>query len=102
MAWISATYIVTAGTEDVRRRAEALALEQSVEMPLAAIADPEIRETIVARVAAIEPHSEGRHRVTLELAAETTGGDATQLVNMLFGNCSLQDDIELEDVGVQA
>ncbi|MGH7716721.1 MAG: RuBisCO large subunit C-terminal-like domain-containing protein, partial [Vulcanimicrobiaceae bacterium] len=39
-----------------------------------------------------------RFRVTLQLATATTGEDVTQLTNMLFGNCSLQDDVELDSV----
>lgn len=102
MAWISATYLVTSTRAEIARRAEALALEQSVEMPLAAVTDRRILSTIVARVAAIEPVDERRHRVVLHLAAATTGGDPTQLVNVLFGNCSLQDDVELQDVELPA
>ncbi|MBV8423867.1 MAG: ribulose 1,5-bisphosphate carboxylase, partial [Candidatus Eremiobacteraeota bacterium] len=98
MAWISATYLVTSTKDEIGRRAEALALEQSVEMPLGAITDRRILSTIVARVASVEPADERRFRVVLHLAAATTGGDPTQLVNMLFGNCSLQDDVELAHV----
>jgi len=98
MAWISATYLLTSRSEEVQKRAAALALEQSVEMPFEAVRDEKIRESIVARVTAIEPLDPQRHRVTLQLATATTGEDVTQLTNMLFGNCSLQDDVYLEDV----
>ncbi len=98
MAWVSATYLLTSRADEVKKRAAALALEQSVEMPLDAVGDPKIRESIVARVASIEAIDAQRHRVTLQLATATTGEDVTQLTNMLFGNCSLQDDVELEDV----
>jgi len=36
--------------------------------------------------------------VVLAIATETTGGEAGQLANMLFGNCSLQPEVELVDV----
>jgi ribulose-bisphosphate carboxylase large chain len=98
MAWISATYVIESTPSEIKARSEALALEQSVEMPLAAVADPHIRETIVGRVAAIEPIDGSRFRVQINLATATTGGDPVQLTNMLFGNCSLQDDVQLEDV----
>ena len=67
-------------------------------MPLEAVSDPKIRDSIVARVASIEPIDTQQYRVIVHLAAATTGGDVTQLTNMLFGNCSLQDDVRLEDV----
>jgi len=98
MAWVSATYLLESRADEVHKRAAALALEQSVEMPLEAVADPKIRDSIVARVASIEALDSQRHRVTLQLATATTGEDVTQLTNMLFGNCSLQDDVALEDV----
>ena len=98
MAWISATYLVTASEDAIRARAQALALEQSVEMPLAAVTDAQIRDEVVARVAEIEPVASGRYRVELELAAATVGTDPAQLMNMLFGNCSLQEDVELVNV----
>jgi ribulose-bisphosphate carboxylase large chain len=98
MAWISATYLLSSSADDVRARAQALALEQSVELPLAAVRDARIREEIVARIAGIEPVDSGRYRVTVELAVATVGKNPAQLLNMLFGNCSLQDDVELQDV----
>lgn len=98
MAWLTVTYLISAPVDGIRARAEALALEQSVEMPLGAVRDRRIREEIVGRVEAIEPAGEERFRVTLSLAAATTGSEVTQLINMLFGNCSLQDDVYLEDV----
>lgn len=105
MARFSATYVISARVDAVRERAEALALEQSVEMPLAAVRDRDIRENVVARVAEIKPvdiadgpKESGRFRVTLMLSTATVDGDPAQLLNMVFGNCSLQDDVELEDV----
>ncbi|MGH7662332.1 MAG: RuBisCO large subunit C-terminal-like domain-containing protein [Vulcanimicrobiaceae bacterium] len=98
MAWISATYFLSSTSDDVRSRAQALALEQSVELPLAAVRDARIREEIVARVAGVEPVENARYRVTLELAVATVGENPAQLLNMLFGNCSLQEDVELHDV----
>lgn len=98
MAWISATYLMSSTADDVGSRAEALALEQSVELPLAAVRDARIREEIVARVAAVEPVDSGRYLVKLKLAAATVDENPAQLLNMLFGNCSLQDDVELHDI----
>lgn len=97
MTRLLAHYLVTAAHTDIRARAQALALEQSVEMPLAAITDVAIRTEIVATVEAITPAGHGRYRVVLGLAGATLGRDLGQLLNMLFGNCSLQPDVELID-----
>lgn len=95
-ARLLATYRLSGGG-DIAARAEALAAEQSVEMPVAAIRDPGVTEHVLARVESILASGE-EHRVTLALAAATTGPEPSQLANMLFGNCSLQPDVALESV----
>src|SRR5947209_4919988 len=102
MAWLTATYLIESEPERIRERAEALAIEQSVECPLEAVRDPRIREDIVARVASVEPAGERRYRVGVQIAVETTGGDTAQLVNMVFGNCSLWDNVQFVDVELPA
>lgn len=99
---IEAVYRVRCAPGAIEARALAIATEQSVEMPLAAIADDWIRDEIVARVEGIEPEpvaaaAQDAWRVTLSLDARTVGGDPGQLMNMLFGNSSLQPDVELLD-----
>lgn len=102
---ILATYRIAASAGDIEARARALAAEQSVEMPVEAIRDARVLAEVVATVENILPsHSgrgvggEGSFEVTLGLAVETTGHEASQLVNMLFGNCSLQPEVALVDV----
>lgn len=90
------TYHIDAAADAIEARAEALACEQSIEMPLAAIPNEFVRGEVVARVGDITPLAPGRHAVTLEIASETTGHETAQLMNMLFGNCSLQEDVTLE------
>ncbi|MFO1309749.1 MAG: RuBisCO large subunit C-terminal-like domain-containing protein [Burkholderiales bacterium] len=99
---LTATYVLRADPSSVAARAEALALEQSVEVPLAAVRDARVRHEVVARVASIAALGGGRHEVRLEIAFETTGGEPGQLLNMLFGNSSLHDDVELVDVDLSA
>ncbi|MGZ5039793.1 MAG: RuBisCO large subunit C-terminal-like domain-containing protein [Usitatibacter sp.] len=94
---ILATYRITASESESRVRAEALALEQSVEMPLAAIGDERIVSGVVAKVVEIRPRAD-EFDVVLGLAPATTGNEASQLMNMLFGNCSLQPEVQLIDV----
>ena len=94
---ILATYRISAPEPEIRARAEALATEQSVEMPLAAIRDERVLKEIVATVESIRPQA-GGFEVVLGIAPATTGNETSQLVNMLFGNCSLQPEVELADV----
>jgi ribulose-bisphosphate carboxylase large chain len=98
---ILATYRISASESESRARAEALAAEQSVEMPVCAIQDERILNDIVATVESIRPHA-AQFEVVLGIAPATTGNEASQLVNMLFGNCSLQPEVELVDVQLPA
>jgi ribulose-bisphosphate carboxylase large chain len=94
---ILATYRIHAPDTDARARAQALAAEQSVEMPVEAIDDERVLREVVATVEEIRP-GESAFEVTLGIAPSTTGNEASQLLNMLFGNCSLQPEVELVDV----
>jgi ribulose-bisphosphate carboxylase large chain len=97
MTWIDVTYRVRATPEDIASAATALALEQSVEVPDEVVRDAWVREQVMGRVARVEPQDDGHYRVGIRLAAATTGGDPAQVVNMLFGNSSLHDHVELID-----
>ena len=97
MAWLTATYLIESEPEHIEARAKALALEQSVECPLEAIGDQRVLDEIVARVGRIEPVSDGRYRVDVRIATQTIGGNTAQLINMIFGNCSLWGNVEFVD-----
>jgi ribulose-bisphosphate carboxylase large chain len=94
----TATYRVRAERRSIEARARAIAIEQSVEMPLAAIDDRHILEDIVGAADSIEDCGDGFFRVRIALSVATVGGDAGQFLNMVFGNTSLHDDVELVDV----
>jgi ribulose-bisphosphate carboxylase large chain len=101
---MSVRYRVHCPAEAIEARASALAIEQSIEMPIEAVRDARVRSEIVGEVLAIEacPDEAQRFDVVLGLAAETTGDEPGQLMNMLFGNCSLQPDVELLDLQLPA
>ena len=100
MSRLVVTYRVRAPSRHVAAVAEALALEQSVEVAAAVVRDPWVREHVVGRVEGIAAVDEERHDVRIALATVTTGGDVAQTVNMLFGNSSLHDHVELVDVAM--
>jgi ribulose-bisphosphate carboxylase large chain len=98
MGWLTATYLIDCDAAHIEARAEALAIEQSVECPLEAVRDQRIRDEVVARVAEITPAGDGWFRVDVRIAVETTCYEPAQLVNIVFGNCSLWDDVQLVDI----
>jgi ribulose-bisphosphate carboxylase large chain len=98
---VTAVYRLAAGGAQADARARALALEQSIEMPSEAVIDPRVLDAVMARVDCVS--ADGAACIArLSLSAESIGGDPGQLMNMLFGNCSLQADVDLIDVEVPA
>jgi ribulose-bisphosphate carboxylase large chain len=95
---LQAIYHIRSDASAIEARARAIALEQSVELPLAAVTDDFVRAEIVGRVEAIVEQERGCFEVRISLAADTIGDDAGQLLNMLFGNTSLHEDVVLHDV----
>jgi len=75
-----ATYHVRSDARAIESRARAIAVEQSVEMPLAAIEDQDILDDIVGRVEDIGAVSPGVFAVRIGLSRATAGDDAGQLI----------------------
>jgi ribulose-bisphosphate carboxylase large chain len=91
------TYHVRSDAASIEARAQAIAVEQSVEMPLAAIDEPAVLSDIVGKVESIDDLGDGTFSVRIGLACATVGDDPGQLLNMLFGNTSLHEDVILRD-----
>jgi len=91
-------YRVRTTQEALAARTEALLLEQTVELPRAALRSTFARERLVGRVLGTLEVGPGDYRVTLAQPELAVAGDPAQLLNVLFGNCSLQPDVLLEDL----
>jgi ribulose-bisphosphate carboxylase large chain len=97
---LRATYHVTAGNQsDLDARVESLLLEQTVELPRAALRDKFVLENIVGRLIEVKTLAIGgdKHAVTIDFPISATGDDPAQFLNVLFGNSSIQDHIQLVD-----
>ena len=97
MERIVAVYRVRSDAASIEARAQAIALEQSVELPREAIISEAVLRDIVGEVRAIREVGAGLYEVRIGLAATSAGCDAGQLLNILFGNTSLQEDVTLQD-----
>lgn len=95
-----ATYRIRAAANEIEARAQAIAIEQSVEMPLEAISTPDVLQSMVGRVVSIEHAGRDLFDVTIAFNAAVTGFEAGQLMNMLFGNSSIHDDVTLAAIGL--
>ena len=96
-ARIIAVYRVKSDAASIEARARGIALEQSIEAPLEAVRDAYVAREIVGEPGAIREAAAGVFEVEIALSAATVGDDAGQLLNMLYGNSSLQEDVELID-----
>jgi ribulose-bisphosphate carboxylase large chain len=94
---IEVLYHVRSDAKSIAARARGIAIEQSVEMPVEPIDDPFVLSETLGRVENIADLGGGVFAVRIGLAAITTGHRPGQLLNMLFGNTSLQEDTVLVD-----
>jgi len=94
------TYQVRCPASEIEARAQGIAVEQSVEMPLPAIEDARVLADIVGQVAGIADLGDGGFEVKIALAIETVGADAGQMLNMILGNSSMHACVSLVDVEI--
>lgn len=98
MERLKVIYHLDTDASEVEARAGALAVEQSVEMPVSAITSSYVLEHIVGRVDGIEDFAPGIFQVTISFARATLDGTPSQLFNILLGNASLLPGVRLWDV----
>jgi ribulose-bisphosphate carboxylase large chain len=73
-----------------------ICVEQTVEFPSELLTAGRVREEIVGRIEAVEPCDASHARVTISYAAETSGFELTQLLNVVFGNYSMKPGVRVE------
>lgn len=94
---ITVIYRVKDRAENIAARAKAIAIEQSVEMPVSAIEKRSVLENIAGEVETIRDLGGGEFEIAIGLAVSTTGLEAGQTLNMLFGNSSIHANVVLHD-----
>ncbi len=88
---LAVTYRIFAPSlAEARARAEAIALEQTVEVPRDVVPEGFIADEILGRVEEIGTEAEGRFRATISYSPDSAGPDLAQLFNVIFGNSSIQ------------
>lgn len=92
------TYLLTCSPgESAEEKALGIALEQTVELGLECI-DADIRHRIVGRVEELAPLADGRYRARISYPLAAIGNELTQALNLLFGNISLKQGIQIIDI----
>lgn len=82
--------ILAATAADARARAEAIALEQTVEVPRDVVPAGFVEDEILGRVEELGAEAEGAFRAAISYSPDSVGGQVTQLFNVVFGNSSIQ------------
>ena len=94
---IRVTYRLTAQDRIAARdRARAVAVEQTVEFPAELIEDPGIRDDVIGRPEFLAPAGPGAWEAVISYTTETAGRCLPQLLNLVFGNVSLQPGIRVQ------
>lgn len=95
---IVATYLLSRPAAEAARAARLVAVEQTVEVPESLIT-PDIDDRVVGKVLSVEPA--GRpdlHRARISYDAALSGFELPRLLNLVYGNVSLQEGIRLVDL----
>ena len=91
----SVTYHLTGTEEEARAKAEALCLDQTVELPDDLVPAGVIHEQIVGCVESFRQLTSGKHEVVIGFPSELVGSEFTQLLNLVFGISSLKPGIRV-------
>ncbi len=75
---------------EARARAEAIALEQTVEIPRDVVPAGFIEDEILGRVEEIGAEAPGRFRARISYSPASAGPELAQFFNVIFGNSSIQ------------
>ena len=87
--------LCAATAAEARARAEAIALEQTVEIPRAVVPPGYVTDEILGRVEALEPVAEAVWSAAISYSPDSAGDELTQMLNVVFGNSSIQQGIRV-------
>ena len=91
MSRFAVTYrVFAADAAEARARAEAIALEQTVEVPADVVPPGQIAERIVGQIEEIGAEAEGCFRAVISYSPDSAGDEISQFLNVIFGNSSIQ------------
>ena len=100
MERFTVSYRIFAANEiEAQKRAEAIALEQTVEIPRDVVPSGYIEDTIMGNVEDISYEDEGKFISKISYSPDSVGDELPQLINVIFGNSSIQKDLKV--IGLQ-
>ena len=85
--------------ENPQAMADLIRVEQTIEFPFE-LAAKWIQEEVVGKVEEISSSSDRKHTIVISYNPDVTGGELTQLLNVLWGNTSLFPGIRIVDLKI--
>ncbi|RBP17272.1 ribulose 1,5-bisphosphate carboxylase large subunit [Roseiarcus fermentans] len=87
--------IFASSRDEAAERAAGIALEQTVEIPRDVVPRGYIEDEIVGRIESLAEEDEGRHLARISYSPDSVGAELPQLLNVMFGNSSIQKGIKV-------
>lgn len=87
--------IFATSLDEASERAEGIALEQTVEVPRDVVPKGYVEDVILGKVVSVTPEESGAYVAHLTYSPDSTGAELPQLLNVIFGNSSIQKGIKV-------
>ena len=84
----------------VESRSFGIALEQTVELPLGVVKNPWIKDEIIGHIESINSITENLYEVCISYHTLSIGDELLQLLNVVFGNSSIQKNLKVDRVEI--
>lgn len=91
-------YEIFGSEGDARQTAEEICIEQTVEFPESALPKGEIRDQILGRIMNFKNLKEHVYEAEISFAVEIAECEFTQLLNVIFGNFSIKENVRVADI----
>lgn len=93
------TYHLTGADEgEARKKAQGICIEQTVEFPAELVPEGDIRDHIFGQIESLKALDSGKFEVVISYADEISGFDLVQLLNVIFGNSSIQPGVRVDRI----
>jgi ribulose-bisphosphate carboxylase large chain len=89
-------YRLTGDAREAQAKARDICVEQTIEFPPELVDDPDILGQVVGRIESLERGADGAYEASVSYAVETAGAELVQLLNVVFGNTSLQPGVRVQ------
>ncbi|MEN6436101.1 MAG: RuBisCO large subunit C-terminal-like domain-containing protein [Anaerolineaceae bacterium] len=99
---IIVTYRLNCGITEAMKRADEISVEQSIEFPKSLVDDGDIRTKIIGKIEECSPIDDENTQVIISYAWELSANDLLQLLNVIYGNISIQPGIKISDIQLPA